>query len=147
MAPDCVFTFVSRAFGFLNFIFWTPFFDREGPGGRPRRFGTDRLPVETGSTAFFTFLSSTIGSLEGGFRIELKKVFISVTEFQVVLDGYRDDAPHFTLANMITYVALVLGLISGSSSSFSDSSSKSNMASNFIPSNSNSPEGKLYVFV
>ena len=74
MAPDCVFTFVSRAFGFLNFIFWTPFFDREGPGGRPRRFGTDRLPVETGSTAFFTFLSSTIGSFEGGFRIELNKI-------------------------------------------------------------------------
>ena len=73
MAPDGVFTFVSRAFGFLNFIFWTPFFDRDGPGGRPRRFGTDRLPVETGSTAFFTILSSTIGSLEGGFRKELKK--------------------------------------------------------------------------
>ena len=52
-----------------------------------------------------------------------------------------------TLTTMITYVALVLGLISGSSSSFSDSSSKSNMASNFIPSNSNSPEDKLYVFV
>ena len=52
-----------------------------------------------------------------------------------------------TFTCTITYVALVLGLISGSSSSFSDSSSKSNMASNFIPSNSNSPEDKLYVFV
>ena len=71
VAPDCVLTFVSRAFGFLNFIFWTPFFDLDGPGGRPRRFGSGRPAL--GSTGF-TLLSSVIAfslSFEAGFRTDL----------------------------------------------------------------------------
>ena len=70
VAPDCVLTFVSLVFGFLNFIFWTALLVREGPGGRPRRFGAERLPAETGSTALI-FLSSVIDSFEGVFRIDL----------------------------------------------------------------------------
>ena len=67
---------------------------------------------------------------------------------KIALDYYfRNICALANKFTMITYVALVLGLISGSSSSFSDSSSKSNMASNFIPSNSNSPEDKLYALL